>query len=199
MVCQPEKWDARSVVWISTRSKIEYKFLNCLVCFSTLSCHSSCFTLVEAALSSSLSLAATGILYFHCVVLIVKTKKKESIWHFKCSTWSSEEEQRAGDGSSGSGRRRGGGGGVVLISELPWRAAIAVRCYEEYFAKVRQIPPHSVLIGLSDLQNREGMQGAWSSELSSRLPHWGYLMAHATKAPQWDTQANTENSWQASL
>ena len=41
MACQPEKWDARSVGWVSTRGKIEYKFVNCLVCFSTPSRHST--------------------------------------------------------------------------------------------------------------------------------------------------------------
>lgn len=116
-------------------------------------------------LSLPLSLAArdTGILYFHCVVLIVKTKKKEhlvfQVLHMK--SWGGAEgwrwQQWQWQGGVG-----GVGDAVVLISELPWRAAIAVRCYERSFAKVRQIPPHSVLIGLSDLQNREGMQGAWA-------------------------------------
>lgn len=80
MVCQPEKWDARSVVWVSTRGEIVYKFLNCLVCFSTLSCHSA-LSMLCLGDSSPLFLLATRdtcILYFHFVVLIVKSKKKRS-------------------------------------------------------------------------------------------------------------------------
>lgn len=100
----------------------------------------------------------------------------------ECCWWQQREEEQ--------------GGCRVLISELPWRAAIAVSRDEGSFAKVRQILAHSVLIGLSGLQNRQGMQWGWSSELSSRPPHWGYLMAHATKTnrPHWDTQGPTPRS-----
>lgn len=157
MACQPEKWDARSVAWVSTRGEIEYKFLNCLVCFSTSSCHSTRSMLLPWWIHFSLSCRSKRYMYF--------------IFPFCCSYSQKEKKRRRDSGISspqheGLKRRSGGlvmavveeeGGCRVLISKLPWRAAIAVRGYERSFAKVRQIPPHSVLIGLSGLQNREGM------------------------------------------
>lgn len=74
------------------------------------------------------------------------------------------------------------GGLGILISKLPWQAAIAVSGYKRSSAKVRQTPPLSPLMGPSNLQNGKGKWGA-------RLPlHWGYLMAHATEALQWDAE-----------
>lgn len=81
MPCQPEKWDARSVVWVSTRGEIEYKFLNCLVCFSTSSCHSMRSMLCLGGSSPLFPLAArdTCFIYFHFVVLIAKKRRDSDI------------------------------------------------------------------------------------------------------------------------
>lgn len=81
---------------------------------------------------------------------------------------------------------RGGGGGAgrcrVLISELPWRAAMAVRHYERSFAKVRQIPPRSFLIGVSGLRNRGGRGGR------GVLWAWSFLQLCSTEGTSWHMQ-----------
>lgn len=141
-----------------------------IVCFSTPSCHSAksierssdsrFLPLSKKCISFCLVLSFCFLFEFFYVKFRVFAKWKD--WLKEWIGWLVMSVTVGREGSR------------ALISKLPWPAAIAVRGYEGSFAKVRQIPRSSVLIGLSSRQNRQGMQWAWSSELSEttalRLP-----------------------------
>lgn len=65
------------------------------------------------------------------------------------------------------------GGLGILISKMPWQAAIAVSDCKRSSTKVRQTPRLLALMGPSNLQNRKGNWVPWGSLGSAepRLPH----------------------------
>lgn len=119
MACQPEKWDARSVGRVSTRGKIEYKFVNCLVCFSTPSRHSTLS--MDPALYFPLSQQEILVLYIS-ILFFLSWKKERDSGISSAPYEGLRRSRRSGGLCDGSG---GSGGGL----QSPHQQAAMTSCH----------------------------------------------------------------------